>query len=150
MGTCQPFPMKISVTELDAEGFQEAQAPKQKENEVDFIHYQGRRSEIFFRSRCMLMTRWAENKQEREQTRSTTQSKHNTNTARENSKRQEPTKIDLGAWDKHGISLRRFPARGDYFFFTTHSCVGGEDLTYLALLGIFLRWVLRDTCALSW
>ena len=29
VGTCQPFPAKISVTELTTEGFEEAQAPKQ-------------------------------------------------------------------------------------------------------------------------
>ena len=48
VGTCQPFPAKISVTEQNAEGFEEGQAPKQINFEVDFIRDQGRRIEKIF------------------------------------------------------------------------------------------------------
>jgi hypothetical protein len=55
VGTCQPFPAKFSVTELNAEGFEEGQAPRQmKEFEDDLIRDQGRRKEIFFRSSACL------------------------------------------------------------------------------------------------
>ena len=46
VGTCQPFPANISVTEHDSKGF-----------EVDFIRDQGCRIKIFFRSSCMYVTK---------------------------------------------------------------------------------------------